>query len=76
MTIEQGLAEPQPQDVVREIRVLWRTYNGTVAVMLDELWVKYYHDPTTKTAFEAEAKTLRHAVSKIERKLAGTLRKP
>jgi hypothetical protein len=44
--------------------------------MLDELWVKYYHDPTKKTAFEAEANTVRHAVSKIERKLVGTLRKP
>jgi hypothetical protein len=58
------------------MRVVWRTYNGPVAVMLDELWVKYYHDPTKKTAFEAEANTVRHAVSKIERKLVGTLRKP
>lgn len=70
MTIEQWLAEPQPKDVVREVRVVWRSYNNTVAMMLDECWVKYYNDPTTTTAFEVEAKTLRHAISKIERKIA------
>jgi 2-phospho-L-lactate transferase/gluconeogenesis factor (CofD/UPF0052 family) len=70
MTIEEWLAVPLEKDTIREMRVVHRGGDQSVAVMLDECWVKYYHDPTTKTVFEAEAKTLKHAISKIERKLA------